>query len=127
MSERTAAIIRKIDRERESRDSWEPLTRAWYDRAAILAADLAAAHEALREAEERAATAENRLRHSEFHRSHNRRSMRERGKLIVTLTATIERQRAELRAAQVGGKRRLSGHTRAAELHRSLRQEDVGT
>jgi predicted RNase H-like nuclease (RuvC/YqgF family) len=62
---------------------------------------------------------EKRLRHSEFHRAHNRRSMRERGKEIAKLSGRIERQREALRS--LNGGKKLTAHERAAELHSSLR------
>lgn len=68
---------------------------------------------------------EKRLRHSEFHRTSNRRSMRARGKLIVRLCGKIAKQRQALkeRQGEVGKTaRRKTAHTRAADLHHSLRR-----
>lgn len=64
-------------------------------------------------------TAERRLRHSEFHRTHHRRAMRRRGKTIEVLSAKIVRLRTALREQQ-GGKR-LSQMERASDMHHSLR------
>lgn len=67
-------------------------------------------------------TLEKRLRHSEFHRTANRRRMRRLGKYQGVLEKKIVRQRQALREF-ARPKKRASAHERAADLHRSLRSE----